>query len=111
MGTVHYPPIQLRRLLEISDVFSNTPETPGTLTNEQVRANQEPALTETNSVPREQSAPPEQPAYNQEPTSPTEEASQEPIPDNYLMIVRILSAVNGSLEGATRKRHLKAGCE
>src|SRR5271165_4544067 len=52
----------------MSDLSSKVPETPGTVTNEEVRANQEPALKETGSVSREQSAPPQ-------PTKPNQEAS------------------------------------
>jgi len=50
----------------MSDVSSKLPETPGTVANEQVRANQEPALTETESGPREQPAPPSEEARGPE---------------------------------------------
>ena len=42
----------------MSDVSSKLPETPGTLTDEEVRANQERALKEADPVSSQQSAPP-----------------------------------------------------
>jgi hypothetical protein len=56
----------------MSDVSSKLPETPGTLTDEEVRANQERALKEADPVSSQQSAPPE----NQEP-APTNESVQK----------------------------------
>src|SRR5271167_4120624 len=60
----------------MSELSSKVPETPGTVANEQVRANQEPALTETESVPREQSAPPEPAKQTQKP-APTNESVEK----------------------------------
>ena len=51
----------------MSEVYSKPPETPGTVTDEKVRANQEPALNETRSLPSEPSAPTYKNAENNDP--------------------------------------------
>src|SRR5271166_4417623 len=65
----------------MSDLSSKVPETPGTVTNEEVRANQEPALKETDSVPREQSAPPEPTKQTEEAVPPNAEGGKDDSPE------------------------------
>ncbi|MGA7411776.1 MAG: hypothetical protein WBW33_14960 [Bryobacteraceae bacterium] len=65
----------------MSDLSSKVPEIPGTVTNEEARANQEPASKETNSVPREQSAPPEPTKQNQEPAPTNEKTEKDASPE------------------------------
>ncbi|MGA7409231.1 MAG: hypothetical protein WBW33_02035, partial [Bryobacteraceae bacterium] len=65
----------------MSESSSKLPEIPGTITNEAVRANQEPALKETDMMPRgEQSAPPEPTKQNQEP-APTKQNPEKDSPE------------------------------
>jgi hypothetical protein len=61
----------------MSDVSSKLPENPDTLTDEKVRANQEPDLKETNPVSSEQSAPPDPNNQNQEPAPTNENAAKD----------------------------------
>src|SRR5271165_2164190 len=51
----------------MSQLSSKPPETPGTVTDEKVRANQEPVLNETRSLPSEPSAPTYKNAENNDP--------------------------------------------
>ena len=61
----------------MSDLCTKVPETLGSLTNEEVRANQEPASKETDSVSNEQSAPREPTNQNHEPEPTTEHAEKD----------------------------------
>ena len=65
----------------MSDLSSKDPEIPGNVTNEEVRANQEPALKETDSVPREQSAPPEPAKQTEEAVPPNAEGGKDDSPE------------------------------
>ncbi|MGA7409157.1 MAG: hypothetical protein WBW33_01660, partial [Bryobacteraceae bacterium] len=65
----------------MSDSSSKLPETPGTLTNEEVRANQEPALKDAGSVSGEQSVPPEPTRQNQEPAPSNKNAQKDNSPE------------------------------
>ncbi len=61
----------------MNDVSSKLPETPGTLKNQEVRANQEPALKESDSAHQDQSVPPEPTNKNQEPAPTNDSAEKE----------------------------------
>jgi hypothetical protein len=61
----------------MTDLSSKLPETPGTLTDEKVQANQEPDLKETNPVSSEQSVPPEPTKPNQELPPTNENAAKD----------------------------------
>src|SRR5271157_74515 len=65
----------------MSDLSSKLPETPDTLTNEEVRANQDPDLKETESAQHQQSAPPEPTKQNQEPPPTNENAEKDNNPE------------------------------
>ncbi|MGA7415563.1 MAG: hypothetical protein WBW33_34140 [Bryobacteraceae bacterium] len=65
----------------MSELSSKLPETPGTPTDEEVRANQKSALKETDSVPHEQPAPPEPTKQNQEPPPTNESAEKDNSPE------------------------------
>ncbi len=65
----------------MSNISSKLPETPGTLTDQELRANQEPALKENDSAHHEQSVPPEPTKQNQEPPPTNDSAEKENNPE------------------------------
>ena len=65
------PPFDFhKRDINMSNLSSDVPKTPGVITNPELPARPDSARKETDSVPREQSAPPEPTKQNQNPRQP-----------------------------------------